>query len=368
MVPAADEGSGGSTAVRPVTNAYGGQGTSPKQHRSLDEDSQKSRKKKQKPHKNSKEKAKKHAPSADPSQLDAGKQALKELLKERRKTKKNKTSCTSLLKLYTTILAGLMIIGGLFTLLFLVPMTIDPALATLTYEFHPKPVLCMTTFADWVSGQTSINWCSCTMGCTSDIFNCSQVVVVYRNCKMTNSSSSPTSPSHTRGNRGSCTVSSSSSSIVNTTYIDPDHWDVLNASLYINVKGCGYPPAVNCTTFFDHYGVPGRRFWCYYSKMDPYLVMPEYDREAAEMELVNSLGWTVGAQVVGILIIVLLHCPFIAFFKNLLRRRAILQPKNLGGVVNHGATNSMTSLVSAWKEKDKPRQPVFQRDWYEVHT
>ncbi|XP_068234935.1 protein tipE-like isoform X2 [Palaemon carinicauda] len=325
MVPAAEELEG-STVVRPLKIDYGHQSISPKQDRHKEISHHKDHKKKSKvPHKKSKDKAKKQAPPPSPSHFDAGKQALKELLKERRSQSSNKSSFTSLCKLYTTIVAGLMIIGGLFTLLFLVPMTIDPALATLTYEFHPKPVLCMTTFADWVSGQTSINWCSCTMGCTSDIFNCSQVVVVYRKCIMTNSSSS--SSSHSRGNKGSCTVSSNSSSIINSTYIDPGHWDVLNASLYINVKGCGYPPAVNCTTFFDHYGVPGRRFWCYYSKMDPYLVMPEYDRRAAELELVNSLGWTIGAQVMGILIIVMLHCPFIAFFKNLFRRRAILQPK-----------------------------------------
>ncbi|KAK7072410.1 hypothetical protein SK128_023178, partial [Halocaridina rubra] len=282
----------------------------------------------------------KDIPIYDTAQLDAGKQALKELLREQKGKKKQKTSCWALMKLYTTILAGLMIIGGLFTLLFLVPMTIDPALATLTYEFHPKPVLCMTTFADWIAGQTSIEWCSCTEGCTSDIYNCSQIVVVYKKC-LTREISPANNDFLTNGggggdgsfggDGGSCSLGNNSTGPTNNdvntaTYIDPEYWDVVNASLYINVKGCGYPPEVNCTTFFDEFGVPGRRFWCYYSKMDKYLVMPEYDPQAAELELAMSLGWTLGAQALGIIIIVVLHCPYVAFLKNLFKRRAVLQP------------------------------------------
>ncbi|XP_037775155.1 protein tipE-like isoform X2 [Penaeus monodon] len=299
-------------------------------------------------------------PDSPTAQLDPGKQALRELLKDRKTQKKSKTSCASLLKLYTTILAGLMIIGGLFTLLFLVPMIIDPALATLTYDFHPTPVLCMTTFAEWVEGLKNITWCSCTEGCTSDVYNCSQITVVYRNCVEGNDS-------ETRG--FGCDVNSTVSS-TNTSYIDPAHWDVLNASLFINVKGCGYPPVVNCSNFMDNFGVPGRRFWCYYSKMDPYLVMPEYDPQQAESDLILSLGWTVGAQALGIIIIAILHCPYVAFFKSLWRkRRTVLQP-DPRGLGSESFGTSTTSLVAAFKDikKGKHRQPVFQRDWYDVHT
>lgn len=258
----------------------------------------------------------------DRAQLDAGKEALRQLLKERKTKKKSKTSWLSLLKLYVTIVAGLMIIGGLFTLLFLVPMTIDPALATLTYEFHPTPVLCMTTFAEVVVGLKNISWCSCTEGCTSDVYNCSQITVVYRNCTVKDEPQTGLGSIQEECEVG---VNNTLPEAHNaTTYIDNSYWDNLNASLFINVKGCGYPPVVNCSNFFKYYGVPGRRFLCYYSNVDRSLVMPQYNPQEAELELLTSLGWTVGAQVVGVVIILLLHCPIL---KKCSRRRSTLQPQ-----------------------------------------
>ncbi|XP_071533491.1 protein tipE-like [Panulirus ornatus] len=300
----------------------------------------------------------------DRAQLDAGKEALRQLLKERKTKKKSKTSWLSLLKLYVTIVAGLMIIGGLFTLLFLVPMTIDPALATLTYEFHPTPVLCMTTFAEVVVGLKNITWCSCTEGCTSDVYNCSQITVVYRNCVVKGDSRAGLASSL----QDECDVGVNSTlpepgAHNATTYIDNNYWDNLNASLFINVKGCGYPPVVNCSNFFKYYGVPGRRFLCYYSEVDRSLVMPQYNPQEAELELLKSLGWTVGAQVGGIVIIIILHCPYL---KKCSRRRSALQPQS--GNANTTTSSSTANLVTPWRDKDKPRQPVFQRDWYDVHT
>ncbi|XP_042210169.1 protein tipE-like [Homarus americanus] len=351
LVPAAQFTGGGRNAVRPIPSTSS---------------SKEDLKKKLRPLKQSeKEQQEQLEQLVDRAQLDAGKEALRQLLKERKSKKKKKTSCASLLKLYLTILAGLMIIGGLFTLLFLVPMTIDPALATLTYEFQPTPALCMTTFAEVVVGLKNISWCSCTEGCTRDVYNCSQITVVYRNCTVKNDSESDINAVENECDLGVNSTLADDDAQNNTTYIDAAHWDVLNGSLFINVKGCGYPPAVNCSIFYQYFGKPGRRFWCYYSKLDPYLVMPEYDPQAAEFELVQSLGWTIGAQIGGLLIIVLLHCPYMAFIKKSCRRSPTLPPKSVKG---NNSSSSTTNLVGAWKDKDKPRQPVFQRDWYDVHT
>ncbi|KAK4295513.1 hypothetical protein Pmani_031934 [Petrolisthes manimaculis] len=252
----------------------------------------------------------------DQAQLDAGKKALRLLLKERKSKKNKKASCASLMKVNITVLAGLMIVLGLFTLLFLVPMTIDPALATLTYNFHSAPVLCMTTFAERVIGLTNISWCSCTEGCTSDVYNCTQITVVYRNCSLRNDTTMENDEcdvnanSSFPNNNDNTNTNTEDEEKVITSYIDTDYWDVLNASLFINVKGCGYPPYVDCDTFFDDYGKPGRRFWCYYSEVNKSIVMPKYDPQAAQLDLVNSLGWTVGVQLLGVFIIIVLHCPF----------------------------------------------------------
>lgn len=249
----------------------------------------------------------------DQAQLDAGKKALRQLLKDRKSKKKKKTSCASLMKVNMTVLAGLMIVCGLFTLLFLVPMTIDPALATLTYNFHSAPVLCMTTFAERVVGLTNISWCSCTEGCTKDVYNCTQITVVYRNCSLRNDTTVENDECDVNANSSlpnSNYTNSEDEEKVIASYIDPEYWEYLNASLFINVKGCGYPPNVDCDTFFNDYGKPGRRFWCYYSEVNRSIVMPKYDPQAAQLDLVNSLGWTVGVQLLGVVIIIVLHCPF----------------------------------------------------------
>lgn len=261
------------------------------------------------------------APVEDP-QINPGKVALQQLLKERGAKKKKRTSCRALLRLYTTIVAGLMIVGGLFTLLFLVPMTIDPALATLTYQFQASPVLCMTTFAREVVGLKNISWCSCTEGCTKDVYNCTQVTVVYRNCSVSRNISLPEGDvcelgdAVGEGGEDLFEVGGAAGESSLASHMDPAHWDELNASLYINVKGCGYPPTVNCSQFFDYYGVPGRRYWCYYSHLDPQLVVPRYDRSEAELELAASLGWTIGAQLAGLIIILLLHWPYAACIRQ----------------------------------------------------
>lgn len=261
-------------------------------------------------------------PPVEDSQINPGKVALQQLLKERGNKKKKRTSCRALLRLYTTIVAGLMIVGGLFTLLFLVPMTIDPALATLTYQFQATPVLCMTTFAREVVGLKNISWCSCTEGCTKDVYNCTQVTVVYRNCSVSRNVSLPEGDVCELGDGGGegsedlSEVGGGNGESALAFHMDPAHWDELNASLYINVKGCGYPPTVNCSQFFDYYGVPGRRYWCYYSHLDPQLVVPHYDPSEAELELANSLGWTVGAQLAGIIIILVLHWPYGACYRQ----------------------------------------------------
>ncbi|CAL4096296.1 unnamed protein product [Meganyctiphanes norvegica] len=369
--------------------------------------------------------------AVDQAQLDAGKKALKELLKEKRKAKKNRDTWRSQIKIWVTVLAGLMICLGLICLMFLVPIIIDPALATLTYQFTDEPVLCMTVSAEWVIGQSNISWCSCTEGCTSEIFRCSQISVVYQKTKLNiskdfenklrqrrdvsdfqfggdmsqipdsnnifrkhglpiiknvvndtsdiyknesmrnisairethnlgidggilkvlgldisesylleewpeglddedvdllsvngssggNNNGSMVGPNHHIVKRNS-EVSTEGGVPVHTTLepsvYDTEFWDVFNASLFINVKGCGFPPEVNCSTFFSKFGVIGRRYPCYYSTVDDRLVMTEYHPDRARRDITLSLGWTIGAQVLGLITILILHLPFKSYIK-----------------------------------------------------
>ncbi|XP_076060970.1 protein tipE-like isoform X2 [Oratosquilla oratoria] len=304
----------------------------------------------------------KHQSSEDRERQETGRQALRELLKDRKKNKKQKTSVVQVLKVYATVLGGLMISGGLMVLLFLVPMTIDPALATLTYDINPESGICITTYARMAFGAKECTWCSCTEGCTKDIFNCSQITVSYnKTAEFERSTRSVTSggggvgeealqegdngAGNAFGNKTWLYSSRSSSwspdyedvngSVSNVrprrTQYDDDDWDVNNASLYVNVKGCGYPPRVECETFYQNYGVPGRRFPCYYSRLDSSLVVPYYNPEMAWNDLESSLAWTCGAQAIGLLIIIVVHLPYKTYFRAIWRRRGVIQARILRG-------------------------------------
>lgn len=57
-------------------------------------------------------------------------------------------------------------------------------------------------------------------------------------------------------------------------------WDVTETKFFINTEGCGYPPAVNCSTFAKQYAYRniGKLFPCYYSRTYPETVVARYDR------------------------------------------------------------------------------------------
>lgn len=54
-------------------------------------------------------------------------------------------------------------------------------------------------------------------------------------------------------------------------------WYFTGAKLFPNVKGCGYPPMLNCSIFYRQYSIIGQNFSCYYSKVDPGIVITDLD-------------------------------------------------------------------------------------------
>ncbi|KAK1120676.1 hypothetical protein K0M31_012282 [Melipona bicolor] len=54
-------------------------------------------------------------------------------------------------------------------------------------------------------------------------------------------------------------------------------WYFTGAKLFPNVKGCGYPPMLNCSIFYRQYANIGQNFSCYYSKVDPGIVISDLD-------------------------------------------------------------------------------------------
>lgn len=271
---------------------------------------------------------------------------------------------------YVTAFFCLVAIFSLFIFLFLVPFFIEPALATIYMEFNPQPVMCKTIEATFHRGLSNCQWSSCREGCTKEVYECWHIRVKYlssvpvgkadagsvRDDMIQYKSSSTVSPlnepskqvknslySNQKTQQGYPTfpdglgmslASVSSSSSVNnedriqsvlpeeddtsekdeTYYVLADQGgDGLHehrARLYPNVKGCGYPPDVECNnTFASAYGVVGANFSCYYSLIDPKLAITHLDIEKVRAELIYCLTIPI------ILFIISVVYLFYAYFK-----------------------------------------------------
>ncbi|KAA0187190.1 hypothetical protein HAZT_HAZT011940 [Hyalella azteca] len=369
--------------------------------------------------------------AADRFRLDQGKRALQKLLAEKRKAKAKRLKLSDYVRLYCTIFGGLLIIVGFSVLIFLVPMKIDPALATLSYEFNPTPVILTVERVDFIKGISKIDWCSCTEACTRDVFECYHIIVSYNSLPGgryvtsglleaqqmlveldateatdgTNTGSPASEIKSSASERGALESSVSEHEALESSVSEhealessvsehealessvserealessasehealessvnegernnprrsenvsddslwsrtnhrislleinnstsPDrrkrrlkrntsvgqgcryclNCEVCSAKLLVNVKGCGYPPEVNCTEFLEKYGKPGRRLPGYYSSLDSSIALAEYDESLIRRELGEALGYTFGMMVLGVCIIVMLHLPY----------------------------------------------------------
>ena len=55
-------------------------------------------------------------------------------------------------------------------------------------------------------------------------------------------------------------------------------------------QGCGYPPNVDCQSFFNNFGIPGTTFKCFPSRHDPTMVIIDLNLDQIRRSLVFSLA------------------------------------------------------------------------------
>jgi hypothetical protein len=85
---------------------------------------------------------------------------------------------------------------------------------------------------------------------------------------------------------------------------------VHEARLQPNVKGCGYPPDVECNnTFASAYGILGANFSCYYSLIDPTLAITQLNIAKVRAELIYCLTIPIILFVISVVYL------FYAYFK-----------------------------------------------------
>jgi hypothetical protein len=88
-------------------------------------------------------------------------------------------TCLQRLKFYVTSALAMAVSGGFAALLFLVPLYVDPAVSTLMSDFDPEAVTCETSQVEYLAGLGNCSWSSCREGCTSDLYRCTHVTVLY---------------------------------------------------------------------------------------------------------------------------------------------------------------------------------------------
>jgi len=75
----------------------------------------------------------------------------------------------------------------------------------------------------------------------------------------------------------------------------------VGARLFPNVKGCGYPPMLNCTIWLKRYTKIGMKFPCYYSRVDPSLVISDLDYWQNTLNLVYSMAIPIPSFIISVI-------------------------------------------------------------------
>ncbi|CAG9816490.1 unnamed protein product [Phaedon cochleariae] len=199
---------------------------------------------------------------------------------------------------YTTAFFVLLGIFSLFSFLFLVPFVIDPAFTTIFMEFDEEPAQCVTLRTDRRLGASNCSWTSCREGCTKDIYDCTQIFVNYR---------IPSSNVTIEPQREKRSLLDDYD--YDATLEDDLQWSFREARLLPNVKGCGYPPMLNCSIFLKTYKEIGTNFSCYYSKIDPSMVISHLSMWQVYMNLVYALAIPIPSFILSVVYLA------IAYFK-----------------------------------------------------
>ncbi|KAG7201372.1 hypothetical protein KM043_004137 [Ampulex compressa] len=201
-------------------------------------------------------------------------------------------TCRQRFNFYATSALAFVATSGGAALLFLVPLYVDPAISTLAADFSPEPVICTTSRREEVAGLFNCTWSSCREGCTSDVYRCTHIYVTY----------TPWSNSSMRND-----TANASSVEPSTTTSAPPVGDV-EAVLLVNIKGCGYPPVVDCENFTRDMGYEGARFPCHYSRVNGSIVMANYNREAQVATIMHFFAAPFVVTLATSVALCVMHC------------------------------------------------------------
>lgn len=233
---------------------------------------------------------------------------LKELVPKKKVEKPRKRSCRERISFYTTSTLAFFSVAAGASLLFLVPLYVDPAISTLVSDFIDAPTWCTTTRREDVVGIMNCSWSSCREGCTSDLYRCTHIYVTFieaTNFTIMPNLSAAIEASLPHDNSATQNLMMAAAAVV-SNLTDVEHSE--EAILLVNIKGCGYPPTVTCRNFSDLYGWEGAVYPCYYSRLNRTVVLTTYDRGDQVAMIINYFVVPFVVTVISSVGLCLMHC------------------------------------------------------------
>ncbi|XP_008545011.1 protein tipE isoform X1 [Microplitis demolitor] len=255
---------------------------------------------------------------------------------------------------YTTAFFILLGTFSLFAFLFLVPFVIDPAFTTIFMDFDTRPAECVTIDVESRRGASNCSWTSCREGCTKELYDCTQIRVNYKlpvnETQLDGTDREGRAGGGVEGDEAGSKLRYERSPRDYNNYIEDfddefdeddndnndglpkpfptglmgndSEWYFTGAKLFPNVKGCGYPPILNCSIFYRQYTKIGHNFSCYYSKIDPGIVLSDLDMWQVYMNLVFAMAIPIPSFIISVI-----YLTF-AYFKIYNEDEQILVDKN----------------------------------------
>lgn len=242
---------------------------------------------------------------------------------------------------------------SLFAFLFLVPFVIEPAFTTIFMQFNTVPAQCVTVEVESHKGVSNCSWTSCREGCTKEMYECTQIRVNYKVHRIENGTleelEGPAEglveeqrhgvpPERAElhealdvaserferalreydyldaagtagggpvllpeGEDGTVSDLYSDLGAISQTMGNESEWFFSGARLYPNVKGCGYPPMLNCTIWSKKYKDIGSNFSCFYSMVDPSLVISDLDLWQNKLNLVYAMAIPIPSFIISVI-------------------------------------------------------------------
>lgn len=236
---------------------------------------------------------------------------------------------------YTTAFFILLGTFSMFGFLFLVPFVIDPAFTTIFMQFDTTPALCYTVDVAELRGASNCSWTSCKEGCTKELFTCLQIFVSYKifNDSLENETQSDSIVTEELNIRDENNMMPRAERYEKPPFLMPQgeeaennkirilsdlyypdeipptsglapkesDWYFYRARFFPNVKGCGYPPYLNCTIWQKKYMTIGSNYSCYYSQVDPRLVISDLDLHQNSLNLIYSIAIPIPSFIISVI-------------------------------------------------------------------